>query len=75
MPNAPVRANARALPETTNRRAVLGAIFGGAAAATALPAAIANPAALSPADAAEGELVTLEQMAAMNFEPWVHRGR
>jgi hypothetical protein len=74
MSNATERANARALPETTNRRAVLGAIIaGGAVAAMALPAAIATPAALPPADAAEGELVTLEQMAAMNFEPWVHR--
>jgi hypothetical protein len=39
MPNAPVRANARALPETTNRRAILrGILAGSVAAATALPA-------------------------------------
>ena len=39
MPNATVRANAQALPEPTNRRAVLGAVLAaGAAAVIALPA-------------------------------------
>ena len=39
MPKATVRANAQALPEPTNRRAVLGAVLAaGAAAVTALPA-------------------------------------
>jgi hypothetical protein len=42
MPNATVRANDRALPEATNRRAVLsGFLLAGAAAATALPASAA----------------------------------
>ena len=42
MPNATVRANARSLPEATNRRALLGAVLiAGAAAATALPACAA----------------------------------
>ena len=42
MPNATVGANARTLPEGTNRRAVLGAVLAaGAAVATALPAAAA----------------------------------
>jgi hypothetical protein len=51
MSNANERANARALPERTNRRAVLGAILaGGAAAAAVLPASVANASALSPAD-------------------------
>jgi hypothetical protein len=43
MTNANERANARALPETTNRRAVLGAVLA-AGAAVALPA-LAGPAA------------------------------
>jgi hypothetical protein len=75
MTNATTRANARALPETTNRRAVLrGILAGSAAAAATLPASLAN--ASAPADpsavSSGSELVTLEQMAAMNFEPWSH---
>jgi hypothetical protein len=53
MPNATVRANARTLPEATNRRAVLGAVLAaGVAGATAvLPAyAAPGPVALSPID-------------------------
>jgi hypothetical protein len=51
MSNANERANARALPETTDRRAVLGAIIaGGAVAAATLPATVANASTLSPAD-------------------------
>jgi hypothetical protein len=43
MPNATVRANARTLPEATNRRAVLGAILAaGAAGATAVMPAAAS---------------------------------
>jgi hypothetical protein len=38
MPNATVRASAQALPEETNRRAVLGAVLAAATAAAALPA-------------------------------------
>jgi hypothetical protein len=38
MPNATVRANTQALPEETNRRAVLGAVLAAATAAAALPA-------------------------------------
>jgi hypothetical protein len=39
MPNATVRANARTLPKTTNRRAILGGILvAGAGVTTALPA-------------------------------------
>jgi hypothetical protein len=49
MPNATVRANARALPEATNRRAVLGAIL--AAGATAiLPAEASTEPQLSAID-------------------------
>jgi hypothetical protein len=56
MPNATERADARALPETTNRRAVLGAILaGGAVAATALPAIVANA-----AEGADSEILVLE---------------
>jgi hypothetical protein len=56
MPNAPVRANARALPETTNRRAVLGVVLAaGAAAATALPVTVANAGAT-----ADAEILALE---------------
>jgi hypothetical protein len=76
MTNATVQANARALPEATNRRAVLGAILaGGAVAASALPASVATAVAL-PTDpsavSSASKIVTLEQMAAMNFEPWSH---
>ena len=46
MPNATVRANAQALPQATNRRAILGAVLaaGAAGAAAALPAGAAAPA-------------------------------
>ena len=45
MPNATVRANAPTLPETTNRRAVLGAVLAaGAAASVAAIPAVAKPA-------------------------------
>jgi hypothetical protein len=44
MPNATVRANARALPETTSRRAALGAII----AAGAVGATLALPAYAAP---------------------------
>jgi hypothetical protein len=47
MPNATVRANARTMPEATNRRAVLGAILT-AGAAVGLPAALASAAAPAP---------------------------
>jgi hypothetical protein len=47
MPNATERANARALPETTNRRAVLGAVLV-AGAAVALPAVASPAAAIDP---------------------------
>ena len=48
MPNPAVRANARTLPETTDRRDVLGAMLAaGAAAVTALPAVAAACAARS----------------------------
>ena len=52
MPNATVRANARTSPETTDRRAVMGAILAaGAAVATAAVPAAANVApTLSPVD-------------------------
>jgi hypothetical protein len=50
MPNT-VRANARAMPEATNRRAVLGAVLAaGAAAATALPASALGAPPLSAVD-------------------------
>jgi hypothetical protein len=56
MSNATERANARALPETTNRRAVLRSILaGGAVAATALPAIVANAGAT-----ADAEILALE---------------
>jgi hypothetical protein len=52
MPNRTVRANAQALPETTNRRAVLGAVLAaGAAGATAvLPSAASGAQVLSAID-------------------------
>ena len=53
MPNATVRANSPALPETTNRRAVLGGVLAAGAfgATAALPACAApGPVALSAAD-------------------------
>jgi hypothetical protein len=56
MPNATERANARALPETTNRRAILrGILAGSVAAATALPATGANA-----AEGADSEILALE---------------
>jgi hypothetical protein len=50
MPNDTVRANARALPETTNRRAVLGAVLaaGAAGAAAVLPATASPAVAIDP---------------------------
>jgi hypothetical protein len=52
MPDATVRANARALSETANRRAVLGAVLAAATAAAALPAlAAASVARSHPPDA------------------------
>jgi hypothetical protein len=50
MPNATVRANARSLPEATNRRAVLGAVLAAGATAALPAAALSVPPALSPAD-------------------------
>src|ERR1700722_17056284 len=52
MPNATVRANAQTLPETTNRRAVLGAVLaaGVAGATAALPGAAAQLPPLSAID-------------------------
>jgi hypothetical protein len=50
MPNATVRANARTLPETTSRRAILGAVLA-AGGAVALPAVAAASVALSHPDA------------------------
>jgi hypothetical protein len=68
MPKATVRLNARALPKT-DRRAVLRSILAGsAAAATALPATIESATARSSGS----EVLTLEQMAGLNFEPWSH---
>jgi hypothetical protein len=51
MPNATVRANTQALPEETNRRAVLGAVLA-AGAAAALPAVAIATVARSHPDAA-----------------------
>jgi hypothetical protein len=49
MPNT-VRANARAMPKATNRRAVLGAVLAAGAAATALPASALGAPPLSAVD-------------------------
>jgi hypothetical protein len=57
MPNATERANARPLPETTNRRAVLGAVL----VAGAATAAIALPAMASPAVATDPILALIER--------------
>jgi uncharacterized membrane protein len=56
MPNATVRANARPMPETTNRRAVLGALAAGAAASVlTVPTAMAA----EPAPESNAELFAL----------------
>ena len=59
MPNTTVRASARPMPETTNRRAVLGALAAGATASVvvAVPTA-ATAAALAP-DSRDAELLAL----------------
>jgi hypothetical protein len=77
MSNATERANARVLPETTNRRAVLGAILAGAAvAATALPATVAPAFASADAEilALEAEIsrlnATANEIQAQRVEPF-----
>ena len=58
MPNATVRANARTMPETTNRRAVLRGILTAGAAAGASSAVVAAAAALGP-DHPDAEIFAL----------------
>ena len=58
-----------------SRRAILRSILAAGAVAT-VPAVAASAAALSPAGpsavSSESEIVTLEEMATMKFEPWSH---
>jgi hypothetical protein len=58
MPNATVRANARPMPETPNRRAVLGALAAGAAASVVAVSTAAVAAGVAP-DSRDAELFAL----------------